>query len=221
MNTTNRITFAAALMTAALATPTAFAQGTSVPAQGPMTFAAFDRDGNGVVTEDEFNRARAERMAARAAAGGQMRGAASAPSFGDFDVNGDGQMSADEFARVQQSRMQSRSGMGAGTGSGAGQGAGMGRGMGMNRPSFEDFDLDGNGTLTEKEFYEARAKRIAERSQQGYPMRNLSSAPAFSAIDLDGNGLVDAQEFATAQTQHRQQKFQTQQPAGQTAVPRF
>lgn len=81
----------------------------------------------------------------------------------------------------------------------------MGPGMGRNMPSFAEFDLDGNGILTEQEFYEARSQRIQQRVQQGYPMRNLANAPAFQAIDLDGDGRVTPEEFAAAQAQHRQQ----------------
>ncbi|ADC61581.1 EF-hand domain-containing protein [Allochromatium vinosum] len=90
-----------------------------------------------------------------------------------------------------------------------GGGWGPGGGMGWQAPAFTEFDLDGNGVLTETEFYQARAQRIAERSQQGYAMRGLSNAPEFSAIDRNGDGQVDATEFATAQAQHRQQRFQT------------
>ena len=88
-------------------------------------------------------------------------------------------------------------------------GGGMGRGMGWQAPAFAEFDLDGNGVLTEAEFYQARAQRIAERSQQGYAMRGLANAPEFGEIDRNGDGQVDAIEFAAAQAQHRQQRFQT------------
>ncbi|MCK7576317.1 MAG: hypothetical protein MZV65_10740 [Chromatiales bacterium] len=72
-------------------------------------------------------------------------------------------------------------------GGGWGPGGGMGRGMGWQAPAFAEFDLDGNGVLTEAEFYQARAQRIAERSQQGYAMRGLANAPEFSAIDRNGD----------------------------------
>ncbi|MBK1723806.1 hypothetical protein CKO23_16395 [Thiocystis violacea] len=181
-----------------------------------MTFATFDRDSDGVVTEQEFNATRAERMAARATMGAPMPGAANAPKFADLDQNGDGQVTADEFDAFHQARLQGRGGMGPGAGQGMGPGMGMGqgggrgagRGMGSHMPTFADFDLNGDGSLTAQEFYQARANRIAERSQQGYPMRNLGNAPDFSAIDLDGNGQVDPREFLTAQTQHRQQMMQ-------------
>ncbi|WP_245537330.1 EF-hand domain-containing protein [Thiocystis violascens] len=198
----------------------ALAQPTNAPPRGPMPFAAFDRDGNGMVTEQEFNTVHAERMAARAATGAPMRGAANAPTFADFDLNGDGRLVSDEFAAAQQALMQGRPGMGMGPGAGRGMGPGagmgpgmgMGRGMGRNMPTFAEFDLNQNGTLTEKEFYEARANRIKERSQQGYPMRNLANAPDFKVIDLNGDGLVDQREFDLAQAQHRQQMMQPPLP---------
>jgi len=227
-NLTRTLALTAAIAAAGGALP-ALAQSTNLSAPGPMPFAAFDRDGNGVVTAQEFDAVHAERMAARAATGAPMRGAATAPTFADFDQNGDGQMTPDEFAAVQQARMQGRPGMGMGSGAGMGPGygpgpgagmgpgygrgpgAGMGPGMGMGRnmPAFSEFDLNADGTLTEQEFYEARANRIKERSQQGYPMRNLPNAPPFTAIDLDGDGQVNPQEFATAQAQHRQQMMQS------------
>ncbi|MGQ9830593.1 MAG: EF-hand domain-containing protein [Thermochromatium sp.] len=71
-------------------------------------------------------------------------------------------------------------------------------------PAFAKFDLDGNGLLTQAKFDQARAQRIAKRSQQGYPMRGLTNALGFSDIDLNGDGQVDAAEFAAARARHRQ-----------------
>ncbi|MCW8906648.1 MAG: EF-hand domain-containing protein [Sedimenticola sp.] len=74
------------------------------PGQGGMrgagrqaSFADFDGNGDGVVTEDEFNQTRGARQAASAERGSMMRNAASAPSFRSFDRNGDGQLTPDEF----------------------------------------------------------------------------------------------------------------------------
>jgi Ca2+-binding EF-hand superfamily protein len=178
---------------------------------GPMTFSDLDKNGDGVVTEQEFVTARGAHMAARAAQGAPMRGAATAPTFADFDRNGDGRLTIEEFEAGRQARMQGPPGMGPGPGMapGSGPGAGMGGGPGMGRgrgmPAFIEFDLNGDGTLTETEFYEARAKRMTARATQGYPMRNAGTAPAFSAIDTDGNGQVTPDEFAAGQAAHRQQ----------------
>ncbi|RKT43939.1 EF-hand domain-containing protein [Thiocapsa rosea] len=200
MKTTMRRSIMAVTVAAAFAAPLALAQ-QPAPPRGPMTFSAFDLDGDGIVTEVEFDTARAQHMAERAAQGAPMRGAANAPAFSEFDLNGDGRLTPEEFATVQQSRMQGRPGGGMGPGIGMGPGAGMRR----NMPAFAEFDLNGDGALTEQEFYEGRANRIKERSQQGYPMRNLANAPSFEAIDLNGDGRITPDEFAAAQAQHHQQ----------------
>lgn len=96
-------------------------------------------------------------------------------------------------------------GMGPGGGGmGMGQNQGMGKGMGRNRPAFSEYDLNGDGKITEKEFNEARSKRISERAQQGYQMRNLGSAPSFADIDANGDGEISTEEFAAHQSQRPQ-----------------
>ena len=77
--------------------------------------------------------------------------------------------------------------------------------MGCNMPTFAEFDLNWDGVLTETEFYEVRAKRMAARATQGYPMRNAGKAHPFSVFDTDGNSQVTPDEFAAAQGAHRRQ----------------
>lgn len=171
---------------------------------GPMTFSDLDQNGDGFVTKQEFATVQEMHMAAQAAQGAPLRGAANAPSFDDFDPNGDGLMTPDEFEVGREARRQGRLGGGPGTAMGSGMGPGMGRAM----PAFGEFDLNGDGSLTETEFYTARANRMAERAKQGYPMRRAGKAPPFGDFDQDGNGKVTPEEFATAQTSHRQQMIQ-------------
>ncbi len=64
-------------------------------------YADIDADGNEAVTAEEFYAFRAQRMAARAEAGGKMKHAQNAPSFEDLDLDGDGNLSAEEFAEHQ------------------------------------------------------------------------------------------------------------------------
>lgn len=168
------------------------AQPEAIPDRGPIPFSAYDRDGDGYISEGEFNSTRSERMEQRAAEGRPMRGAAGAPSFSGFDQDGDGRLTPDELAAGQQMQMQQRRGM-------------QGEMAGDQRPSFSDFDLDGDGKVLEKEFYEARNQRISKRVEEGRPMKNLGNAPAFTDIDADGNGEISPEEFAAHHLQRRRQ----------------
>ncbi len=97
---------------------TVFMTGT-VSAQGPISsLSNFDTDGNGSITEQEFNTAR-EKMNAQMKASGRLgSGMANSPSFADTDTNNDGQVSAEEFKAMQDKQQAGR-----------GQGRGMGKGQ--------------------------------------------------------------------------------------------
>jgi hypothetical protein len=72
-------------------------------------------------------------------------------------------------------------------------------------PSFADFDLNKDGRITEEEFNEARAARIADRAQKGYPMRGMGNAASFADIDTNRDGVLSPAEFSAHQAMHRQQ----------------
>ena len=75
-------------------------------------------------------------------------------------------------------------------------------------PAFHDFDLNKDGKVTEEEFNEARAARIADRAQKGYPMRGLANASSFAEIDTNHDGTLSPAEFAAHQASHRPQTGQ-------------
>lgn len=162
---------------------------------GPVPFATYDKDGDGRISEAEFNAVRKARQKEKASRGGAMRGAPAAPSFDQFDSDGDGQLTPGELMAGQRSQAAQRSA----EGRNMGKGKGMGQGPGMNRPAFEDYDMDGNGAISEQEFNKARGERISDRASEGYAMRNLGRAPTFAEIDSNGDGEISPAEFAEHQ----------------------
>ena len=70
-------------------------------------------------------------------------------------------------------------------------------------PSFEDFDRNGDGFVSAEEFNSTRAERMAERAEEGRPMKGAAGAPAFSDFDGNGDGQLDPAEFAAGQDAHR------------------
>ena len=67
-------------------------------------FDAFDSDGDGRVSQSEFNNTRTERRSQRAAQGYPMRGTAYAPSFSDIDADNNGSIGPDEFRDYHAAR---------------------------------------------------------------------------------------------------------------------
>jgi hypothetical protein len=64
--------------------------------------ADIDSDGDGLISEDELNTFRGERMAKMAQEGRQMKHAGDMPSFQDIDKDGDGSISEAEFEAHKQ-----------------------------------------------------------------------------------------------------------------------
>ena len=68
-------------------------------------FSDIDANGDGAIDAEEFYQFRGNRMAERAAAGGNMKNAANAPTFEDIDTNGDGGVSPEEFSAHKAEQM--------------------------------------------------------------------------------------------------------------------
>jgi Ca2+-binding EF-hand superfamily protein len=171
---------------------------------GPIPFESFDSNNDNMISPQEYVETHNLRKKLREKAGMPMKRNPT-PGFTDFDSNGDNLISREELEAGRQAMGRGGQGMGRGMGMGQGMGPGMGmgKGMGRNMPSFSDFDLNGDGVLLKEEFYDARAKRMYDRAEQGYPLRNAANAPDFETVDSNGDGKISEQEFREHQRQHR------------------
>ena len=122
----------------------------------PPPFSAFDTDGDGFVSEEEFNATRAARHAKMAEEGRPMKGMASAPSFSDLDTDGDGKLSEAELVAGQKAHMAKMHQ----------QHGGGGHHRGMKMPTFDDLDLNGDGCIDADEFADHQEKMHGKKSAE-------------------------------------------------------
>jgi hypothetical protein len=73
-------------------------------------FADFDADGDGAISEAEFNKFHAERMSQMAAEGRKMKHAGDMPGFAGIDTDGSGSISPEELAAHQAEHQKNRHG---------------------------------------------------------------------------------------------------------------
>ncbi|WP_228126516.1 EF-hand domain-containing protein [Candidatus Marinarcus aquaticus] len=71
--------------------------------------------------------------------------------------------------------------------------------------SFEMYDVDKDGFISEKEFYDVRAKRMEQKANMGMPMRNAGNAPDFNAFDKDKDGKISELELLKGQNERMQE----------------
>lgn len=161
-----------------------------VPARGPATFESHDQNGDGAISEAEFNAVRAQRVA-----GG--RPMAAARSFASLDANHDGRLSPEEFAATRRP---------AGSGPRPATKPSPPGGRRGDLPAFADFDRNSDGRITEQEFNEARVDRATKRAEDGRLLRGMADRDSFAEIDTNHDGAVSPAEFAAHQVARRQDK---------------
>lgn len=165
--------------------------GADLSQRGPIPFEIFDANKDGYVSKNEFYDARAKRQSLKVNQGMPMKNVANAPEFSLLDQNKDGKLTKLELLEGQNTQMQkNRSNKGMGQGMGQGQGNMQGNTQ-RNMPTFESFDLDDNGYLSESEKNEARGNRMGRNSTP------------FSEIDTNNDGKVSKEEFLKNQLKKR------------------
>ncbi len=184
----------------------------NIPDRGPISFSVYDSNNDNFVSQSEFYDARAKRMSKKAAQGKAMRKAGNAPEFEIFDANGDGRLTKLELLEGQNAQMQkNKANKGSkkqgkmnnrqGNKQGMRQSNKQGnmQSMRRNMPTFESYDLNGDGYLTQNEMNEARTQRMQQKASQGKMMRNSGNQTKFSDIDTNNDGKVNKKEFLSNQ----------------------
>lgn len=90
----------------------------------------------------------------------------------------------------RQQYMQTKNGMGMGMGN-----SGKGSYCTRMQPTFEEYDLNSDGKITQSELEEARAKRMSQKAKEGKMLRNAGKAPAFADMDKNNDGALNKEEF--------------------------
>lgn len=179
--------------------------------QNARSFSDFDVDGNGKITQSEFDNTQERNMLANKNAGYPMQNANNRPTFSMFDTNQDGSIDANEFSMKQQTNMQGNMSQKSNKVRGQGMKNNMNganfaqKGMNQNAHSFSEFDVDGNGKVTQSEYENAQQRNISANKNAGKLMRNADNRPNFNMVDTNKDGYIDANEL-TIQQQKNMQK---------------
>lgn len=126
------------------------------------TFAQYDLNNDGGITQKELEEARAKRMKQNAAEGKMLRNAGNAPAFATMDINHDGIIDQNEFRvhQTEQMKMKNKGNcVGKCPGKGMKKGTGLGRNAG-NVPTFADIDTNNDGTISKEEFRVHQSQRM-------------------------------------------------------------
>ena len=102
------VVYMTAAVLSTISTVLVLAADPAIPAGGPMLFDGMDTDGNGFVSQEEFQAAHGERMQQRTAEQNQYRHRDEVPKYADIDTDRDGRVSREEFQAHQQQRSQER-----------------------------------------------------------------------------------------------------------------
>jgi Ca2+-binding EF-hand superfamily protein len=152
-----------------------------LPERGPVPFAAYDVNGDGYVSKQEFYDIRDARMQQKATAGMPMRNAGNAPDFEVLDTNKDGQLSELELLRGQNANMQNNKG---------------------NKGN-QNYNNMKDGVLSKQELEESRDKRMEQKAADGKMLKNSANRMDFEDIDANGDGQISKEEFLNHQMRRK------------------
>jgi Ca2+-binding EF-hand superfamily protein len=138
------------------------------------TFAQFDLNNDGVITQKELEEARAKRMSQNAKDGKMLRNAGNAPAFGTMDINKDGILDQEEFRLHQTGQMKMKNkGYCAGNCPGKGRRSGNNAG---NAPSFADIDTNNDGSISQEEFRFHQSQRMKMKNNKNGAGQGIGAA---------------------------------------------
>lgn len=165
-----------------------------LPDRGPVSFATYDVNGDGYVSQQEFYDIRDARMQQKATAGMPMRNAANAPDFSALDKDKDGKLSELELLRGQNEQMQKNKGN---------KGYNNMGNRAAQMPAFESFDTNKDGMLNKQELNESRDKRMEQKAADGKMLKNSANRMPFEDIDANGDGQISKEEFLNHQMRRK------------------
>jgi len=168
-----------------------------LPDRGPVPFAAYDVNGDGYVSKQEFYDIRDARMQQKATAGMPMRNAGNAPDFEVLDTNKDGQLSELELLRGQNANMQNNKG------NKGNQNYNNMKNKATQMPAFESFDANKDGVLSKQELEESRDKRMEQKAADGKMLKNSANRMDFEDIDANKDGQISKEEFLNHQMRRK------------------
>ena len=107
---------------------------------------------------------------------------------------------------------------------GMGQGLGKGKIGGQkcclnNMPTFEQYDLNNDGKITQNELEEARTKRMSQKAKEGKMLINAGNAPAFTNMDKNKDGSLNKEEFRLHQTEQKMKCNKRNSATGNCPTP--
>ena len=123
------------------------------------SFAEYDLNNDGQITQSELEEARAKRMNQKAKEGKMLRNAGNAPAFSTMDKNNDGILNQEEFRLHQTEQMNKCNTRNCANGNCQSPGTREGKNAG-NKPVFSDIDTNNDGSISQEEFRLHQSQRM-------------------------------------------------------------